>query len=1357
MAVRESEKALRYLHYLDTARCNAQWDKIPELTRKVTKHAPDRKCLIITARTEAQVAEHIPPEPSSNLEQEEAFLAPPPNALTKLVAPLLAAIDEELTYPEDAFQATVCLGWIHWELKEYSLAAARMPAEVTTILARDDEDESPVPAPNWVNVCAMKWAYIKGFSLEKLHEKSSGSNQAFDIYKSVVPYLTSLPISLGSFCPEFRLWTERMLSRMVAVSMKFQPLGEWLDLESMLQVFHLWMSLFRFTPTNPKLPIAYEPPQRTPTLVELGLEVDYSRWDVWMAYYETLSEILRRGYIYSPDYTEGQPEILRSRDGLSDEEYLNVRLQQRTEIKKVETSIETKLLDETRFPKANERNSRVERWVDAVMVNWRIMCGPTWSDEELGEGGKNAIARGVLDILYRAATKSFHSTQILRYLFSVHAYLAEFDLAFKAFDSYTEIVQRGKDREEKSGEPDYSLDNDDTVLHTTSEAVRILCKFGNRKEAGKAHEICVKLEEWLAKAAHDAQNPPSDTTLPAKIPVSPKVISEAYRALGLCEAQWARLTYDAGARNGHQQQAVDHFRTALDPKYGNSGDLETKYSLAFMLAEMRELAPAIKIVKQTLSQKPLKADAFSTYMANGNSPEDIDPRDSLDYARERSLIPFWHLLSLLLTAKADLLTAVRSSNAAFEQFDDLSNLFGMEQEYRSEHLNETEKEGKSAPKALIDKMERYEKEGIIQVRITQIALMESMESPTEAIDASAELLALYARLFGDPKSDLLNAHRRMTTAKPPKSSVGTFRHSILGRAKSRHRAEKTLSMAPTLAPSIAPTMSSNNRPSTMATATTAAPTIQVTNEDGQAPRGRARTGHRHSLFRNKSHHGAETKRHSSGTSPRKLQKRSRSNSRNSPDSNRPRSAGTTTAVETDIAQEGIEARQFTPEQDPSIRDSVRGSVRESVLTVDRNSVLAETIREETYFPGKATNIPTNGSVRGSIHKDANSQVHSPPRPSTALSEKKAFAVNSRQSRGQSLRTRPVDEEPEPLPARTPEQDLSPRHSLRKICHNLPVDKLPSPAGQHDQPPKQDTRLPAPIPISGNPTPEPVFPTLQERRHKISLLIELWLFIAELYVRGTVFEDAKGAIDEAADLVQALETEIAIDSSSVRAFNATGWGGGKSVEDLWGDVHAMRGKLAASSDLPYEAMAHFERALSHCPDHPIAIVGLSELLLDIYCQKIAPEPLETPIFPTISPNTSFASRLGLRTSLKPRSRKSKSEADLESQSRSQSKDSKTTNTTTQVKEIALPSYAAANSPEELNRLAARDRAYGLLSGLTKLGSGWDYSEAWFALARAYEEGGQVEKAKEVLWWCVELEDTRPLRHWRNIRAGGFGVV
>lgn len=99
-------------------------------------------------------------------------------------------------------------------------------------------------------------------------------------------------------------------------------------------------------------------------------------------------------------------------------------------------------------------------------------------------------------------------------------------------------------------------------------------------------------------------------------------------------------------------------------------------------------------------------------------------------------------------------------------------------------------------------------------------------------------------------------------------------------------------------------------------------------------------------------------------------------------------------------------------------------------------------------------------------------------------------------------------------------------------------------------------------------------------------------------------------------------------------------------------------------------------------------------------------------------------------------------------------------------LALEDSAARSQPDQLpapykatylplvDRLAARERAFTLLSGLTRLGTGWDNSDAWFALARAHEESGQPEKAKEVLWWCVELEEAMGVREWRCLGNGGY---
>lgn len=145
---------------------------------------------------------------------------------------------------------------------------------------------------------------------------------------------------------------------------------------------------------------------------------------------------------------------------------------------------------------------------------------------------------------------------------------------------------------------------------------------------------------------------------------------------------------------------------------------------------------------------------------------------------------------------------------------------------------------------------------------------------------------------------------------------------------------------------------------------------------------------------------------------------------------------------------------------------------------------------------------------------------------------------------------------------------------------------------------------------------------------------------------------------------------------------------------------------------------------HFPDHPEGIIGLSNILLDIYTEVIPMEPGEgTSVTQSSPPSVPSVQQ---------------TPSHLKSQHLTSH----------------IPSVENQLSPPKLNRIAARDRAFGLLSMLTKLGTGWDYSEAWFALARAYEESGMVEKTKEVLWWCVELEDTHPVRSWKNATLGGF---
>lgn len=109
--------------------------------------------LHLTAQSECRIASQSfgRPTTSSSLST---------TGLPQLIPSLLTAADNEKTYHEDAFQARVCLGWLHWTINEPSLAVSRLPtafAQVFDHLTREGETLT-----RWTHVCIVKGAYIRG-------------------------------------------------------------------------------------------------------------------------------------------------------------------------------------------------------------------------------------------------------------------------------------------------------------------------------------------------------------------------------------------------------------------------------------------------------------------------------------------------------------------------------------------------------------------------------------------------------------------------------------------------------------------------------------------------------------------------------------------------------------------------------------------------------------------------------------------------------------------------------------------------------------------------------------------------------------------------------------------------------------------------------------------------------------------------------------------------------------------------------------------------------------------------------------------------------------------------------------------
>jgi len=644
--------------------------------------------------------------------------------------------------------------------------------------------------------------------------------------------------------------------------------------------------------------------------------------------------------------------------------------------------------------------------------------------------------------------------------------LAEFDLAFKAFDSYVEIITRGKDRAEKSGEKDTSLDDDNVAIQTAVEAVRILCRFGSRKEAEKAFETGITIDKWLKQ--HTPASPPKrsreDPEAPTESIVAPKTLAAAYRAVGISQARWAHFACDAASRPGLQTTAAKTLRKALEPTFGDAQNVETLYALALLLAEMRDVNGAIGVAKHALA---LQSQSLSPNVPEGARPEFGSNGESDYIHRGKKLTPLWHLLALLLTARPDFNIAAKACEAAYGQLQNPLVLFGDAvgngepgKPYRglgSKDFPESFDEKRSGKRrtgyAVVDYMDRLEKQSILQLKMTQLGLVEVLEGPNAAVDYSEELLALYAQLFGDPKAGQVRLQTASTIA-PPKSATGTIKGSILGRVRSTRRDAERIASDPKRSFSGA---TSASKASTTGTYTTRAPTIQITDEHGKLPQ-KANGHHHHRLplyFRGHSHDGS--------------------------------------------------GNQVQPLDQENNLDGFKNG---TFLTQGSRS--DDAMRDEIYNPESANATSHGGG---------------------GLSPDLSFSSASKKSLE------------------------SPDQSLRPIAHSTSHNNQPLPVGHADQPPKQDVRLPTPVPDLSRSMLSPRFPLLQDRRQIISLLVEIWLFIAGLYTRAMMHTDAKGAIDEAFKLVEGLELEVSLQSSSSKAFTDRDWSGGKSVEELWADVWA----------------------------------------------------------------------------------------------------------------------------------------------------------------------------------------------------------
>jgi tetratricopeptide (TPR) repeat protein len=347
------------------------------------------------------------------------------------------------------------------------------------------------------------------------------------------------------------------------------------------------------------------------------------------------------------------------------------------ELKAISTVYEGYLLSSLKFPMADEYYEVVGEWVDQVVENWRV------------SGGSVEDAAPVVEILYRASRKTFHSPRILRHLFYTLTATGNFQDALAALNTYLDLVQKALDRISKGNE-EKDFDTQKIIVQTAVEGIRVLCKFGVNGQ--KPMDIAARMEKWVeAWRLRDKD-----------------ILAEAYRGIGMANAAFARQTPEGELRPGAQQAAADAFRKGLtyDPL-----DIQGWYGLALVEAEMRAVDNATESARKGLG-------ALKYHFLDNEDPEDVEG-NARDY--KRFAVPLLHLLALLMTTSEDFENAEKVCKNAFD-------IIG---------------EGREA----VADLGTTDKVAIFELMMTQLAIVEAVEEAETATSMAEQLLALYGMLF----------------------------------------------------------------------------------------------------------------------------------------------------------------------------------------------------------------------------------------------------------------------------------------------------------------------------------------------------------------------------------------------------------------------------------------------------------------------------------------------------------------------------------------------------------------------------------------------------------------------------------
>ncbi|SCV68439.1 BQ2448_560 [Microbotryum intermedium] len=376
------------------------------------------------------------------------------------------------------------------------------------------------------------------------------------------------------------------------------------------------------------------------------------------------------------------------------------------------SSQEANLRSSTSLPKAGEINKPYLMFLDEVAEGWRR-----------NGAGRDGAAE-VVEVMYNALTHTFQSHRLLRHLARALVALGQYDEAGKAVRLYFELwnkaretdaaqvakaIRRLRDDSAPRSEHDderedryaNDFDSDGDFVETAAWGTRLFCKYINDPKFGLK----------LAKRAKEVFDEKKDRRL-AEDNVA---LSKIERACGVALGALTAKEADVESRPRQHAEALKHLETAaqLDPN-----SWETLYHLAYQLAELRQIGPALDRARQAA--------------ALNNSSKQV-----------------WHLLGLLVAAQKDLGEALQVIETSLDDDDEDAEedalVNGSRNSAHSHPKSNSVENGLDRFEFSSDDTQRLQVE--FSMRMTRNVVIEAMEGPEAALIDQQQLLADFSRSF----------------------------------------------------------------------------------------------------------------------------------------------------------------------------------------------------------------------------------------------------------------------------------------------------------------------------------------------------------------------------------------------------------------------------------------------------------------------------------------------------------------------------------------------------------------------------------------------------------------------------------